>query len=463
MTYSSSLTGRPDTLTVETSSGRLHGFLDRGVPNWRGVPYGRIEQRFRPPVPAEPAGPVTADRWGPTSWQLPVQLGKIWAQIDLGIAEDEDCLNLNVWSPGPARDEPCPVLVWLHAGGRVYGSGSTWIDPWHFAARHNAVVVTANYRLGPWGWLYLGGHDPAFEDSANIAVLDQVMVLRWVRQNIGAFGGDPANVTLFGMSSGGSDVATLLAAPSAKGLFRAAAIYSGNAEAPVPVDEAVAFAEEFIAAAGPLASSPEDLARLPNVGLRHIHRKLLERGARIRYSPVVDGAVLPEPALDAIGDGLTPDVSVLVSVTSDEAGLYAGFGDEMVDEAYDTLVGGDQTVDQDEKIRMLSEKCYWEPADRLLRAVHRSGANVWAQRFCYAPTTSHFATTNPALASRPVHGVDTASLFTDPDGTEGTETDRNVGVLEQAALMALATTGRPPWDEWAPAAPFTYRIEARER
>jgi para-nitrobenzyl esterase len=448
-------------LIVETSSGRAHGFLDRGVPNWRGVPYGRVEQRFRPPVPAEPAGPITADRWGAVSWQLPIQVGKTWTLIPLDIPENEDCLNLNVWSPGPRQEEPRPVLVWLHAGGRVYGSGSTWIDPWHFAARHNAVVVTANYRLGPWGWLYLGAHDPAFKDSANLAVLDQVMSLRWVRDNIAGFGGDPANVTLFGMSSGGSDVATLLATPSARGLFQAAAVYSGNAEAPISVEDAVGFADEFIAAAGSLAGTPDDLVRLPNLGLRHIHQKLLEGGAHVRYGPVVDGAVLPKPALETIGDGLMADVPVLVSVTSDEAGLYAGFGEEAVDLTFDTLVGGDPSVDSEEKIRMLSEKCFWGPAERLLRAVHRSGADVWAQRFCYAPTTSHFALNYPRLASRPVHGVDIASLFMDAEGTDGTETDRLVAAREQDALMALAGNGRPHWDSWTPAKPVTHRIEAR--
>ncbi|BBA97274.1 putative TMC biosynthetic enzyme L1 [Actinacidiphila reveromycinica] len=450
-------------LTVQTTSGPAHGFLDRGTPNWRGVPYGRIERRFRPPVPAEPAGRITAHHWGPVSWQLPIQLGTTWALVPLDDVEDEQCLNLNIWSTGSPRDEPRPVLVWLHAGGRVYGSGRTWVDPWHLAARQGAVVVTANYRLGPWGWLYLGGHDPAFKDSANLAILDQVLLLRWVRENIAGFGGDPANVTLFGMSSGGSDVATLLATPSARGLFHQAAVYSGNAEAPIPREEAVRFAGEFLAAAGPLASTPEDLVRLPNAGLRHIHRKLLEQGATVRYGPVVDGDVLPEQPLDAIGAPRGtggPDVPVLVSVTSDEAGLYAGFGEAAVDRTYDMLVGGDPSLDQDEKIRRISRTCFWEPADRLVRAVHRSGGSVWAQEFAYAPTTSHFARTNPHLASRPVHGTDTAALFADPEGTDGTAADRIVAAREQDALMALARHGRPRWEPWTPQRPVTHRIAA---
>ncbi len=448
-------------LVVETSSGQVHGFLDRGVPNWRGLPYGRVERRFRPPVPVKPGGPIAADRWGEVSWQLPILLGKGLYRVPMdGLVENEDCLNLNVWSPGQRQEGPLPVLVWLHGGNRVNGSASSWIDPWHFAARHGVVVVTANYRLGLWGCLYLGGHDQAFADSANLQVLDHVMLLRWVSDNIAGFGGDPANVTLFGISSGGCDVATLLGTPSAQGLFHKAAIYSGNAEAPVPEDAAVRFTQEFIAAAGSLANSPDDLARLANVGLRHIHGKLLERGVPVRYDPFIDGTIVPKPLLDTISGGLIVHVPVLMSVTSDEAGLYAAFGDEMFDRAYDTLVGGDPSADQEEKIRMLSQKCFWDPTDRLLQAAHSSGGNVWLQKFCYAPTNSNFAATNPSLAARPVHGTDLASLFIDTEGSDGTGTDRAVGALEQNALIALARDGRPPWKQWTPEEPVAYQIAA---
>lgn len=287
-------------LMVCTTSGPVHGFLGRGVPNWRGVPYARVERRFRPAVPVEPGGPIEATAWGPVSWQLPIQVSRGLYHLPLDdLVENEDCLNLNVWSPGPRPDGPLPVLVWLHGGSRVNGSASSWIDPWHFAARHGAVVITANYRLGPWGCLYLGGHDPDFAESANLEALDQVMLLRWIRDNIAGFGGDPSNVTLFGMSSGGCDVATLLGTPAAHGLFHRAAIYSGNAEVPMYEEAAVRFTDEFLAAAGPLAKSPEELTRLPNVGLRYIHGKLLERGISVRYRPFIDGTIIPRPPLDA--------------------------------------------------------------------------------------------------------------------------------------------------------------------
>jgi para-nitrobenzyl esterase len=447
-------------LVVETSSGPVHGFLDRGVPNWRGVPYGEIEHRFHPPVPVTRTDRISADRWGPVSWQLPMQLGKTWTLIHEDAVESEDCLNLNVWSPGPHQDEPRPVLVWLHTGAHVYGSGSTpWDDVWHFAARHNAVVVTANYRVGMWGWLYLGAHDPAFKDSANLAVLDQILLLRWVQDNIGQFGGDPANVTVFGVSSGGSDAATLLGTPSAGGLFQKAAIYSGNAESPVPLEQAVRFADQVIDAAGPLASTPADLARLPNVGLRHIHRTLLERGGA-RYGATIDGEVIPRSPIESIGAGLSTDVPVLVSVTADEAGIYDAFGDEMLDFTYTRVVGGELPDDHDEKVDRLSDKIFWAPANRLLTAVHQAGGHGWLQKFDYAPTNSQAVRTYPSLASRPIHGIDVAALFIDPEGTNGTATDRAVGALEQEALMSLARDGQPQWERWSPGEQTTRRIAA---
>lgn len=448
-------------LVVETSSGQIRGFLDRGVPNWRGVPYGHVERRFRPPEPVRPAGPLEANRWGAVSWQLPIQVGRSLYRVPLDeLVENEDCLNLNVWSPGPRQDAPLPVLIWLHGGNRVYDSASSRIDPWHFAARHGVVVVTANYRLGLWGCLYLGGHDQDFADSANLEVLDQVMLLRWIKDNIARFGGDPANVTLFGMSSGGCDVATLLGAPLAHGLFHKAAIYSGNAEVPVSEDAAVRFTEEFLAAAGPLASLPDDLSRLPNAGLRHIHGKLLERGVKVRYGPFVDGSVVPRPPLETIRDGGVAGVPLLMSVTSKEAGIYVAMGDEVFSRAYEALDVGAPSGDQEKMIELLSERNYLEPTDRLPRAGHDAGRPVWSQQFCYVPTNSNFASHNPSLAAWPVHGTDMASSFVGAQGNEGTNTDRHVGELEQNALIALARHGCPPWRSWTPEGPVTCQIAA---
>lgn len=454
-------------LVVETSSGSVCGFLDRGVPNWRGVPYGRVEQRFRPPVPATPVERVDARHWGTVSWQLPIIPGATPATVFPGVTESEDCLNLNIWSPGPDPDARRPVLVFLHFGSRMYGSGSTpTIDVWHFAARHDAVVITPNYRLGVWGWLYLGGLDPDFKDSANLTLLDQILMLRWVRDNVASFGGDPDNITLFGLSSGASDVSALLGAPAAKGLFHQAALYSG-AQPPITEDDAVRFTEEFLAAAGPLATTAAELARLPNVGLRLIHRRLLtDTTARaegpiiIRYGPFVDGNVLPATVLDSLEAGLMADVAVLSSNVTEEAGVWDAWN--AIDLAFSrAFPEHDQSVHHDEKIRLLSELRWVGPARQVLAAHHRGGGRAWAQLFDYAPTTNwQTALSYPELARRPVHGADVAALFLDPEGSVGSDDDRAVGALEQAALLALARQGRAPWAEWTPDEQTPHRIAA---
>ncbi|MFF4797266.1 carboxylesterase family protein [Streptomyces sp. NPDC001351] len=445
-------------LVVETTSGPVRGFLDRDVPNWRGVPYGRIERRFRPAVRAEPGSRVEATRWGPISWQVPIYSGMSWQVVHDDAVEQEDCLNLNIWSPA-ADGGSRPVLVWLHPGAHVYGSGSSpSMDAWVYAARHDAVIVTANYRLGPWGWLYLGDLDPDFSDSANLPVLDQILLLRWIRENVARFGGDPGNVCVFGVSSGGSDVGTLLGTPAARGLFHKAALYSGNAEALVTGDEVKRRAERFMDAAGSLAGTPSALAAVPNVGIRHIHRKLLKKDGRVHYEPFVDGTVVPRPPLESVGAGLMADVPLLLSVTADEARAYDIFSPDTVDTMYAQHRGPDPDADHDKKVEFLTEKLYYEPAERLLTAAHQAGGPGWWQMYDYSPTVSPIAQ-NPLFAGKAVHGVDQPTLFIDPQGTEGTEVDRAVGAQQQAALMGLARDGRPGWAPWSPAQPTVHRIE----
>jgi para-nitrobenzyl esterase len=442
-------------LVVETSAGRLAGFLDRGVPNWRGVPYGRVEARFRPALPARP-GDLEATECGPVCWQLPLGAGASWAVVGPNAVESEDCLSLNIWSPEAGAASPGrPVLVWIHSGAHVAGSGYMPMkDPWVYAARHDMVIVSANYRLGPWGWLYLGEHDPDYRDSANLAVLDQVLLLRWVRDNIAAFGGDPGNVTLFGGSCGASDVATLLGVPAAKGLFHKAALYSGTAENLVEPGEAVDLADRFLRAAGELAGTPAELAKLPNVGLRYVHRALLrdartKQNDRIRFDPLIDGEVIPKPPLESAAAGLAAGIPVLASVTSDEALAYYAYGEDTIDKMYAALAGGNPDVDFFEKVEYLSEQIYFKPAERLLSAVQAAGGTGWGQVFNHLPSIA-FGANIEAVGGRAFHGSDLPSLFLDPEGPDGNDDDRAVAAVQQGALVGLARNGDPGWECCAP-------------
>ncbi|MEV5880044.1 carboxylesterase family protein [Streptomyces sp. NPDC052101] len=435
-------------LSVRTGSGRLQGFLDRGVPNWRGVPYGRVEERFRPARTAASDGDVDATRWGPVSWQVPLTLDfGTWTPLYPDFVESEDCLRLNIWAPPAKRAEPRPVLVWLHPGAHMFGSGNMQTyDPWVFAAHHDVVVVSGNCRLGPWGQLYLGGLDPQFGDSVNLALRDYLLMLEWVRDNIAEFGGDPESVTIFGASSGASDVGTLLGVPAARGLFQRAVVYSGNAEQAVTPDEATALAERFIAAAGSLAATPTDLAKLSNVALRWIHKEMLKDGP-VRYDPVVDGEILPRQPLESVGKGMAADVPLLVSVTADEARMFDLYSDHDVDDKYAELPGADLGAGHDEKVDALSKKYFIEPAQRLLAAANAGGGQCWAQVFNYQLSTSPMVHL-PALAGRPAHASDSAAIFYDRSSEAENDTDRAVGEAEQAAITGLARNGNPGWERY---------------
>ncbi|MDH6707215.1 para-nitrobenzyl esterase [Kitasatospora sp. MAA19] len=453
-------------LAIETTSGPVRGFLDRGVPNWRGIPYGRIPGRFRPALPATAGDPVDADRWGPVSWQVPMSpTPQRWSPLYPDAVQHEDCLNLNIWSARPERPDPQPVLVWFHPGRHMVGGTMRTVDPWAYAARHDLVIVTANYRLGPWGWLSLADLDPEFADSTNLAVRDQLLILRWVRDNIAAFGGDPGNVTIFGLSTGGTDVATLLGVPSAVGLFHKAAIYSGNAELAQSREEAAGLAERFLNAAGSLANDAGALAELSNVALRYAHSQTLRAG-QVRYHAVVDGDLIPRPPLPAVADRAEP-IPVLVSVTSEEAGILEIVEEgAAVDAKYSRLIGGPDGTTRGEKVSRLSDELYVRPAERLLSALNTPDPGAggsepcWAQVFDYHPTTSHLAG-YPGIARRAVHAADTAALFCDTDGPEGTETDRAVGAQEQSGLVRLARDGDPGWPAYTSQAPLARWIGPR--
>ncbi|HEY1751554.1 MAG TPA: carboxylesterase/lipase family protein [Caulobacteraceae bacterium] len=210
-----------DSPVAATRGGQVRGYLDGGVSIFKGVPYGADTggRRFQPPRPAPAwSGMRDATAYGPSAPQ---------ARPDGPTSED--CLVLNVWTPGldAARR---PVMVYIHGGAYAAGSGSAPLyDGARLARRRGVVVVTLNHRLNVFGYGFLAKlAGPAFADSGNAGQLDLVLALRWVRANIAAFGGDPRRVTVFGQSGGGAKIATLMAMPAAAGLFHRAVTMSGQ-------------------------------------------------------------------------------------------------------------------------------------------------------------------------------------------------------------------------------------------
>jgi len=313
---------------VETNAGRLRGSQRGGVHRFLGVPYARPpvgELRFRSPRAVVPwKGVRDADAPGPTPLQMSVPF---FRAVNAGAGrQSEDCLYLNVWTPaldGGRR----PVLVWIHGGGFLVGAGSTPIyDGDTLARRGDIVVVTINYRLGALGHVHLKhalGED--FKDAANAGSKDQAAALQWVHDNIEAFGGDPDNVTVAGQSAGAMSVGALLAAPTARRLFKRAILQSGAANNVMTADQAGKVAETFLEALGPLRDrkslasvSPARIMRAQGI----TNRKLMNAATLMAMTPCIDGDFITEHPFEAIDRGALVDTELLIGTTLDEWKLF---------------------------------------------------------------------------------------------------------------------------------------------
>ena len=328
---------------VTVQSGPLRGRTADGVTFFLGIPYAAAPfgaNRMRPPQPVEPlTGTRSATEYGPTAPKgaYPPPYQPLFPEV---VVEGDDCLNLNVWTPGPDATG-LPVLVWIHGGSFMNGSGSVGEYDGTAFARDGVVCVTVNYRLAAEGFLDLD------DGVANLGLQDQVAALRWVRDNIAAFGGDPSRVTVAGESAGAMSVTTLLSTPMAEGLFARAIMQSGAAAhtltpelgtkvgghladalgvAPtreaikgVPLDTLVRTASDLVAEA---QTSP-DPAKWGELAL-----------SLLPFAPVVDGDVVPRMPLDAFADGQGSDVPVLIGSNRDEARLFlvAGGAIDFVDD-----------------------------------------------------------------------------------------------------------------------------------
>ena len=316
---------------VETTYGVVGGVEHDGVVSFKNIPYAAApegELRWARPQPPESwVGVREQDAFGPISWQVVAQ-----EQGVLSFAADatppslaEDCLSLNVWAPVNG-ETPKPVMVWIHGGAFVTGSGSSPIYDGSTLARHgDLVVVTINYRLGALGFLNLnevtGGRIPS---TGNEGLLDQAFALAWVRDNIDRFGGDPANVTIFGESAGGMSVGALMALPQAKGLFHKAIPQSGAAHTANTLSQSNEVASKLLAA---LDVSPNsNLSKLYEISAEEITRVGAEVSLEIQgmpFQPCIDGAQLPARPIDCIAQGSADDVAVLVGCTRDEWLLFS--------------------------------------------------------------------------------------------------------------------------------------------
>jgi para-nitrobenzyl esterase len=312
---------RADSLTVKTHQGKVHGkLINNGkVRAFLGLPYAAPpvgNLRWKPPQPpAKRKGTRDAAQYGARCMQRPVYADMVFQ--DSG--PSEDCLFLNVFTPADAKPKSkLPVMFWIHGGGYAGGSAS---EPRHngdFLPLKGVELVTINYRLDVFG--FLATADLAKEDdgaAGNYGLMDMVAALEWVHANIGKFGGDPGNVTIFGESAGSFAVSTLMAAPSAQGLFEKAIGESGGAMSLGGPDEPTLAEREQREQAWVESLGVTTLAQLRALPAATILDAAGKRGAP-RFSPVVDGKFLTEPVAQTYAEGRQAHVPLLAGWNRDE-------------------------------------------------------------------------------------------------------------------------------------------------
>lgn len=333
-----------DRLVVETAQGRVRGDHRRGACRFRGIPYAAPpvgERRFAPPAdPDGWTGVRDATLFSPVAPQPPDLVSQLLGRGDGREQSEADCLTLNVWTPAPDGARR-PVMVWIHGGAFVSGTGAeAWYDGANLT-RRDVVVVTVNYRLGALGFLHLAElAGDAFSGSGNVGLLDQAAALRWVRENIAAFGGDPDNVTIFGESAGGMSVAALLGLPAAAGTFHRAIAQSGAAANISDPDRATRVAVDLLGELGLDAGAVHRLRTVPTNDLLAAQAAVSARHGIIQglpFQPVVDPASLPVAPAEAVRSGSAAAVPLLIGSNRDELRVF-------------TLMNPDMRADSDEHL-----------------------------------------------------------------------------------------------------------------
>ncbi|HSW05635.1 carboxylesterase/lipase family protein [Aquabacterium sp.] len=443
------------------AAGELVGTREPGgVHAWRGIPYAAPPTgalRWRAPHPAEPwRGVFEARAHGAMAPQYADLLAGTPARLRGQIVGDEDCLTLNVFAPAleptavPRDDQRRPVMVWVHGGGNSVGTSATYDAARNYARHDGLVVVTVNYRLGVLGWfthpaLHAADDATPEERSGNFGTLDLVAALRWVQDNIAAFGGDPGCVTIFGESAGGQNVLTMMASPLAAGLFHRAIAQSPVAET-FSVDQAVNWRDDaqpghrdsahevtarlWVAEgrARDRESAKQQVATLPAADIAAFLRALSPRrllsaftpgsvGVYLTARPARDGVVLPKaPLPEVFASGQWNRVPVILGSNRDEFKTFSADKPE-----HSRLLLGKLPVLRDRRAYLVEMKHVsnaWKalhvdtPADAMLAGGH---AEVWTYRFDWdeAPPIPFI---RPDLLLGAAHGMEMAFVFRDTAG-----------------------------------------------
>jgi para-nitrobenzyl esterase len=387
-----------------TTAGAVAGAEEAGVRVWRGIPFAQPPVgalRFRPPLPPLPWAEVRPAR---AFAAAPIQAPAPYLAQG---GTSEDCLYLNVWAPADGKGHP--VFVWFYGGGNVAGATSQPIYDGTRFARDGVVCVTVAYREGAFGFLELGALlGGPYAGSANVGLKDQVLALRWVRDNIAGFGGDPGRVTIAGESAGAKDVCGLLGAPAAAALFHRAIIESGSGQTVFARPAADAIGEMFLQASGVERALAADLCRLAPAQLLAAEQEVTQASpVKFPFRPVIDGRFLPLRPVHAVAQGAARGKALLLGSNRDESVLFltpeAAAGTlpqralsnmdakpfAALDAAYRHAL---PTLSESERHwRMLTAEEYWIPTLRVAEAQVAAGGEAFFYRFDRGPRDGKFA------------------------------------------------------------------------
>ncbi|KUP96923.1 carboxylesterase/lipase family protein [Thermobifida cellulosilytica] len=475
-------------IVVRTETGAVRGRRENGIAVFRGIPYAAPPtgaDRFTAPRPPEPwDGVRDAAEFGPTAPRPPYPEAIDRLLVERFIA-GEDCLNLNVWTPDPGA-VGLPVMVWIHGGAFTNGSGSEPVYDGAAFARDGVVLVSFNYRLGVIGFADLP------DAPANRGLLDQIAALEWVRDNIARFGGDPANVTVFGESAGAMSVCTLMTLSRARGLFRRAVLQSGAGTAAVAQEDAATITRVLAERLG-VSPTAAALAEVPTPRLLEVQQQVSaelqvapdpavwgERIARgsvlLPFAPTVDGALLAQRPAEAVAAGAGGDVDLLFGTTSDEYRLFLAptgilpfvTGDHLAarlaqagldaDAAKVYTAEGRGEEPGDILASVITDQVFRIPAYRVAEA--RAGAS--ARTFGY-----EFAWRTPQLDGSlgACHAVEVPFVFRTLDRAAplvGENPPEELAEAVHAAWVRFAATGDPGWPRWTPETRLTMRFDHPE-
>ncbi|HEY6968427.1 MAG TPA: carboxylesterase/lipase family protein [Candidatus Angelobacter sp.] len=452
---------------VETAYGKVQGITNTGIREFKGIPYGAStsgKNRFMPPKkPASWSGVRECLGHGQVCPQTLADLrsdyGMMiqWDQQPGGMGED--CLTLNVWTPALNDGQKRAVLVSFHGGGFATGSSNApGYDGAQLAKLGDVVVVTVNHRLASFGYLHLAdlGAPPEFAQAGVAGIMDLVAALEWVRDHIEKFGGDPKKVMIFGQSGGGAKTTTILATPSAKGLFNCAAVQSGSSLRLSTREAATKRAENLLAKLGISKSNFADLQKISWQQILEAQQSLgLGLGG---FSPVVEGNVLPHHPFDPVAPPESADVPVMISTTLEEASLTLTNFD--LDDAGLKALLNQRFKDKSDEIYRLYHSSSWnaKKSPYLIQAQiltdngFRRSAIVQAERKAAmgkAPAYMYLWTYEcPAFGGKfgAVHGTDVSASFNNYQnsiGGGGAPQQRALWASFASMLVAFARTGNP--------------------